>query len=393
MKGILMNTQSLWRNVRLLQLEMVITAMIFAMPILNVFYKDEIGMSLAQVGASQAVFTIAVLLLNIPTGWLADRFSRRWCNVFGDLTASAGFFYYAFAESFSDVVIAEIAIGIGMAFSSGADIGLLRAYAQSLKISYQKLAAATNTLRPIGEMIAMIIGGIVGATQPRLAIGLSAATYLMGALISLFIKEVGERRVTQTHPLRDMANIAHYALHGHRPLAWRIFAYAIGRTVTHPLIWLFTPLMILAGVPAQIIGVGWALNLAMVSVGSFVAHRWSEQLPEWQQFAVGSITFILAATTLAINTSLVTISIYCLFGFVRGWMASTTLPALQAYTPDDIQSTVTSVAASTAQLMYIPLVWGFGALADISLQASLLGSIVIFSPLLILATYKIKHFS
>ena len=147
MKGILMNTQSLWRNVRLLQLEMVITAMIFAMPILNVFYKDEIGMSLAQVGASQAVFTIAVLLLNIPTGWLADRFSRRWCNVFGDLTASAGFFYYAFAESFSDVVIAEIAIGIGIAFSSGADIGLLRAYAQSLKISYQKLAATTNTLR------------------------------------------------------------------------------------------------------------------------------------------------------------------------------------------------------------------------------------------------------
>jgi hypothetical protein len=72
-----MSTPNYRRSLRLLQIEAVLTAMMFAMPIFTIFFKDEIGLSYAQIGLSQAVFTIPLLTLNIASGWIADAFSLK----------------------------------------------------------------------------------------------------------------------------------------------------------------------------------------------------------------------------------------------------------------------------------------------------------------------------
>lgn len=385
-----MNNRAIKHSLALLKIEAVLTSMVFAMPILNVFYAKEIGLSLAEVGLAQAAFTAAVFTLNVPTGWLADRFSRKACNVAGDTIAALAFVYYAFAQTLGDIIVAEIAIGIGLAFTNGADTGLLLAYAKKLGVSYTRINAQIASWRPLAEMGAVTLGGLIGAQNPRLAIALSGVSYGVGALLSLAITEVGERRITQRHPLHDMAVITHYTLRGNKQLAWRVAAYAFGRESTHPLVWILTPLMLMAGVPMQVIGLGWAINLALVWVGAHTARRYGAPLQDWQQIAVGLIIFSVAAATLSVNVSLATIGLYAAFGFVRGWFSATLMPMLQQHAPADIQSTVTSVAGSAAQLLYIPLVIGFGALGDIAPNMSVAGALVVFTPLLALAAYKIR---
>ena len=387
-----MDNQTIRRSLRLLKIEAIITSVVFAMPILNIFYAEEIGLSLAEVGLTQAAFTIAVFLFNIPTGWLADRFSRKACNVFGDLLAAGGFVFYAFAQSFTDIVIAEIVVGIGLAFTGGADVALLKAYAGKLGESYQKLSAQLASWRPIAEMAAVSLGGIVGAYSPRLAIALSAVTYGTGAVLSLFIVEAGEHRKSGVHPVKDMARITRFALHGHKQLAWRIAAYALGREATHPIIWILTPLLLLAGIPPAAIGVAWAINLALVWVGAQLARRYGGGLSDSRVLAIGVVVFAVSSAVLMVDVNLVTIVFYAGFGFVRGWYGAQLLPAVQHHTPADIQSTVVSVAASAAQLIYIPLVWGVGALGDISPQASIAGVFCLFVPLLALTAHKIARF-
>ena len=120
------NPMKLETSLRLLRTEAIITAAVIAMPIMNPFFMS-IGMDQGQIGLSQALFTVALLLCNVPTGWLADRFSRKLSNAFGDIVAALGFLLYALAQNFAHVVGAEILIGIGLAFSNGADVGLLRA--------------------------------------------------------------------------------------------------------------------------------------------------------------------------------------------------------------------------------------------------------------------------
>lgn len=387
-----MNERVLRRSLRLLKLEAIITSVVFAMPVLNIFYAKDIGLSLAEVGLTQAAFTVAVFMFNVPTGWLADRFSRKACNFFGDLVAAGGFLFYAFAQSFTDIVIAEIVVGIGLAFTGGADVALLKAYATKLGENYQQLTAQLASWRPLAEMSAVSLGGVIGAHSPRLAIALSAVTYGVGALLSLFIIEAGEHRKTTVHPIRDMARITRYALHGHKQLAWRIVAYALGREATHPIVWILTPLLLLAGIPPAAVGIGWAINLALVWVGARLARRYGGALSDTRMLAIGLAVFAVSSAILMVNVSIVTIVFYAGFGFVRGWYGALLLPAVQHHTPADIQSTVASVASSVAQLIYIPLVWGIGALGDISPQASIAGVFFLFVPLLAITTRKIATF-
>ncbi|MBP7760437.1 MFS transporter [Candidatus Saccharibacteria bacterium] len=387
-----------YRSLRLLQIEAVLTSMLFVMPILTVFFKDEIGMSYAQIGLSQAAFTIPLLLLNIASGWIADAFSRRACNIFGDALEVVGFALYAVATDFWQIVIAELLLGIGVAFSTGADVGLMKAYADKLQMSYARISAQTNKWRTVGEGIAVGLGGVIGAYSPRIAIALSAVTCGLGAVLSYFVVEAGERRARHgaslreeiRHALHDMATITRYALHDHKPLAWRIVGYALSRNVTHALIWMLTPLLLLAGVPAHIIGIGWILNLTAVWLGSHLAEQLPDSRSDPWRFAVGSVVFVVAALGLSITVSLATIWLYAGFGFVRGWFAATMTPIVQQHTPDDMQSTVMSIAGTVGNAIYIPLVWAMSALGDISPQWSVLGNLVLFAPLLVLVTYKLS---
>ena len=87
-------------NLRFLQIEMIITGTLMAMPIMVPFYHS-IGMDQGQIGLSQSIFTAVVLVINIPTGWLADCFSRKWSNAIGDLGCAVAILIYSQATSFT----------------------------------------------------------------------------------------------------------------------------------------------------------------------------------------------------------------------------------------------------------------------------------------------------
>lgn len=388
-----MDTKRIGLSLRLLRAEMLVTNFMFAMPVLNVFFAEEIGMSLAEVGLSQAIFTAALLALNVPTGWLADRFSRRAANMLGDAMSMAGFAYYAFAQSFADVVLAEIVLGVGSALSGGADIGLLRAYCQRLGLNYDKEFARMSSWLYIAQLVAVGLGGVIGAYDVRLAIGLSAVTCGIGIVLSLGMKEIGERRQCQTNPFRDMARIAKYALHGRKKLAWSIFAFAIGRESTHPMIWILTPLLLLAGVPMQVVGFAWAFNALAGWLGSRMAHRYAGRMRDWQCIAAGATVFAVSASVLSVHVGLATIGFYAGFGLVGGWFKAALMPIVQRNTPSDIQSTVSSVAASVATMLYIPLVWGLNAIGDTSLRLSVFCTLLVFAPLFVLAIVQLRRFA
>lgn len=377
------------RSLRLIRLEAIVTSGFFAMPILTIFFAEEIGMNLAQVGLSQAIFIITVIVLNIPTGWLADRFSHKWANVIGDLIAAGGFVYYSQATTFSDVVIAEIIVGVGMALTNGVDSSMVESYTKRLGLSYRRIWARIGSLRTAMEIVGVTLGGLIGAHNPRLAIGLSGVMFLIGALLSLGLVDTTTRRAAQQHPLRDMARIVRYALNGHAWLRWSIVSAAIARESTHALVWILTPLLIYVGVPLPLIGAAWAINLGFAILGSEIARRWRRRESDWQILAVSTMVFAVCAGTLSLWPSLITVILYGGFGWLRGWHAGTLQPLIQRHTPDGMKATVSSLAATIGHIVYAPIVWGTGALGDMSPQIALAGSLLLFTPLLALCTHKL----
>lgn len=381
------------RSLRLLRVEVVITATVLAMPVMVPFY-NSIGMDQGQIALSQALFTAALLMLNIPTGWIADRFSRKFCNVFGDLGSAVALLFYTQANSFAEVVIAEVILGISLAFSQGADSALLKAYTQFLDPSgklFRKQHALLATWQPIAQAIALIAGGVIGAHDPRLAIAVSAAPYFIGCVLSLFMNEAGERLVSQhRNPMRDMLRVTKEAAGRDPYLRWLIVAFAVGREVTHVMIWALTPLLLLAGVPLAIVGVAWVINSVMVAVGAKIAHTWSEYCRDWQRFAFPVVVVFSGLLGMSIHLSLATIWLYALLGLAQGWTSATLLPMVQAEAPESRQASIVSITKSASQLLYIPTVWLVGLAGNFDIRLTMVATIVLFAPLALVTTIKLR---
>ncbi len=94
------------------------------MPVIVPFFLN-LGLSMRQVFQLQAIFGIAVVALEVPSGYLCDLFGRKKALIFGSFISGLGFSYLVFVETFWQLVIFEVVIALALSFVSGADVSLL----------------------------------------------------------------------------------------------------------------------------------------------------------------------------------------------------------------------------------------------------------------------------
>ena len=379
------------RNLRLVILESAVTAGILAVPIMTPFYLS-IGLSQEQIAMSQMAFTAATMILNLPLGWVADRFSRKWANVIGDSIVAFSLLLYSTAQSFWFVVLCETLCGVGNALSQGVDSSLLKHFSEKIDDSgriFRSKYAKMASYRQIATLTILLLGGPIGAIDFRLAIAASAVNHFAGAFASLLIVDDSERLRATSNPLSEIAALVKRNMNN-RKLRVRIAAYAVAREITHGIIWVFTPLMLRVGVPLAVVSVGWAINFAVAYLGTRLARRFAPKMKDWQLFIVPIALISFASIITYLNLNTVTICLYACFGLAQGWSSATMMPLVKEQTRAAEQSSVESLARVIAQLLYIVAVWAINRAADIRLEYSLLATMAIFVPLAIPIVLKLR---
>lgn len=380
------------RSLRLVLVESALAAGSISVPIMTPFFHS-IGLNQAEIAITQALFTLVMLFIDLPTGWIADRFGRKWANVIGDFGAALSYFLYATATNFLGVVSSECLLGFFMAFSEGVDFSLLRHFSYQIQPGEQYFRQQSMRLsfwREISSLTLVLLGGPIGAISFRLAIACNGLIYLSSGIISLGIYDDSERlHRPVTNPLRDMLRIATSAMKRPR-LRTYIFAFAVSREMTHGIIWVFTPMLMCAGVPLGIVSMGWAINSLFCMLGVSLAKRFSPKLSDQQILAIPLLLMAFSMAVLTIRINLWTIGFYLLMGAVQGWTATTMMPRLQQHIPASEQTSVISLAKVISKLIYIPVVYLIGLAADFSLNFAGAATLIIFLPLglLILRAFK-----
>lgn len=380
-------------SLRILQWEMVISAMIISMPIMVPFYHS-IGMNQGQIGLSQTMFTLSVLAINIPTGWIADRFSRKMSNAIGDFGCAVALVLYSMTTGFSQVVFCEILFGIALAFTNGADGALVKGHTDQLDTTgklFHHVNSWNAIWRPAANAAGFIVGGIIGSANPRLCIMLSAIPFVIGSVLSLMVREEGVRLIQQhRNPLRDMWRVFRETVLLNPRLRWLIFAFGIGNGITHVMIWALTPLLTAAKVPLPVIGVGWVLNSVATTIGAFAAKRLAPRLKKWQRFAIPPILVVLALAIITLHLSLITVWLYAILGATYGWNSAVLLPMIQQETPSSNQASAISIAGTFSQIFYAPLVWLISYAGNVDIKMSMVATIAVFLPFVILTAAKLR---
>lgn len=381
------------KNLNFIILETILTSIGcgFSVPIMNVFW-NSIGMNQTDIGFTQMMFTIFIVCFDIPMGYLADRFNRKVLNILGDIGVAFTFLYYMFSQDMYMAIFAECLLGIFMAMTNGVDQSFIKYNADKIDPSgmlFKKVNSRVYTWRYIATFIVMLIGGIIAKYNLRLTIGISFLPYLLGGIIAIFIKDYAKKTEKKYHNiLKDMYGNAKEILKNKDSRIY-ILAYMVGKEMTHPHIWIFTPLMMMVGIPIEIVSIGWIFSQIFIIIGAKIAER-LVSLKTSIKFILSFGITVLWMSVLIVHTNIFTIWVFVLNGLVQGLISASLVTPLQESAKEENQTSIISIASTGARLLYIPLVYVINYLGNKTLQLAFVGMIAIFTPLCLYSYFKLK---
>ncbi len=264
-------------NIKKLYLFSFLKMSLFPMAIITLFWKDHIGLSLTRILLLQGIYSVAMAIMEYPSGYLSDRIGYRAALSLASLLGIIGWSLYSFADSFALVLIAEIILGISFSFISGSDSALLY---ESLKASkeeqyYARHEGRMNGLGQIGEACGAIFAGLLYATAPLLPFLIQVAVWILALLLTRTLTEPQRQLKTPTSHFAEALQSTHYALLENRRLRYTILLNLIlGMASFYP-VWLIQPYMQDGAVPIAWFGPIWAvanLSVAISALASYHSH-------------------------------------------------------------------------------------------------------------------------
>ena len=381
------------RNLNKIVVETILSSIGAACSVATItIFWNSVGMDQTAIGFVQMMFTVVLCLLDIPMGYLADRFNRKVLNIIGDIGVAGVFLLYAFSKNMYMVLASECLLAIFMAMTNGVDQSFIKYNCDKIDKTgelFKKVNIRIHTLKYVALLIATAVGGFIAKYSLRLTIGIAFIPYFVGGLIAITIKDYGKQlKVKHKNPIKDMIHTIKEIIIEKDTKVY-LASYILGKEVTHAQIWVFTPLLILVGVPIEIVSIGWIINYAMQIIGGKVSEKMIK-FKTSNKFAIPMIIEFSWIIILLMRTNVITIWLFALNGFVHGLTEGTLATVLQESAKDEIQTSLMSVASTGARLLYIPLVYIVNYLGNIKLHYALLGVIYIFLPLSILVYTKLK---
>lgn len=388
---------SLRSNPHLLVALSALQFVLFPIPIITLFWKDQIGMSLTDVMVLQAIFSVAVGLFEFPSGYFADRVGYRMSLLVGAILWLAGWLAYARGASFGAIVIAEVVLGAGSAFISGADSALLWVSldAASRSGQYTRWEGRVRAAEATSEAVSAAAGGWLYAVRPRLPFWLQIPTAAL-ALVSVgALQEVPRSgSAGRRSHVRRALHVVRFALWHHRRLqAAMALSIALGLS-TFVMVWLIQPYMQTHGVPLAWFGPFWAgANLWLVGA-SLASARVVTALGVRAALLGCCLLVPVGYAGLAASTSAWGIAFYLCFMTLRGLQGPILASVMQEDAPGEDRASVLSLARLLFRLAFVVAGPPIGVLVDRAGMKTALGVLaVVFTAasLVALATFAHAH--
>jgi len=127
------------------------------------WWVQERGVSPAAVAAILAAGDIALTALEVPTGWLADRYGHRASLITGSALQVVGMLACWLGVGIPGLLAASLLVALGDAFRSGADQALLyrSCHALGREADFQSIHARTRAAMLAALVILVLAGGAV----------------------------------------------------------------------------------------------------------------------------------------------------------------------------------------------------------------------------------------
>jgi len=365
------------------------------MPIVVLFYKAN-GLSVSQVFILQSVYSLSIVLLEIPSGYFADVLGRKNTIAIGAVLGFIGFAIYSLSYGFWGFFAAEVVLGFGQSMISGADSALLYdslvdAKQQERYIKHEgRMTSAGN----FAEASAGILGGLLAAVSIRYPYYGQTLVALAAVPAAITLIEPKTEHNRLELGWKQIVDVVRFALIKDLRLRWNILLSSVVGASTLTMAWFVQPWLIRAETPVEIYGAIWtALNL-LVGIAAMFAYRVELQLGRIRTIILLILFLSMGFVASGLIRYYWAMPFIVLFYLARGVATPILKDSINRIAPAPMRATILSVRNFIIRIIFS--IWGpfFGWLTDrwsLTLALTSAGVIfVILSTLTFIALIKVE---
>ena len=184
-----MSHSELTRSIRLYPIYALLAQADFWLPVFFLYFNQH--MPIEQVLRLEAIYYVAVVILEVPSGYLSDTLGRRLTLLISAVSAIFAYALFFLGGSFGVFALAQIGLAASMAFRSGTDTSfhydLLKCLGREDAYPQREARITRNVF--IASAGAALLGGGVSVYALRAAYGLSLLAACVAFVTVLFFAE------------------------------------------------------------------------------------------------------------------------------------------------------------------------------------------------------------
>lgn len=220
-----MNPQTfrLEENLRLYPFYQLAANFLAWLPLFFLYFSQYVSLSDALLISSAYYF--CVFILEIPSGYLSDRFGRKPILIAASFCAALSYAVFLYASSMHALIVAQCLLAGFFALKSGSDTSLL--YDSLVQLNRKDDYAQSEAQATKFSMLALAVSSLVGGLSGYFNLHIAYALSCMAALVSLLIctRFTEPERTGETHAFAKQMRVCFSYLK--KPVLLWLFAYFI----------------------------------------------------------------------------------------------------------------------------------------------------------------------
>lgn len=293
--------------IKLYYLQRFFSHLVFFWAIDKVFFYER-GASPFQISILVALWAFYALIFEVPSGALADRWSRKWILVLSSLFHSLAYLIWIFSGSFTGFLIGYLFRGTGGFLESGTKEALLYDHLKKLRQEdeYEKYTGRLWITTSLAFLLASLTSGAIAAHYGfTFILVLSSISNLIALIFALQLPEAPRYKSTEEVSYLQFIQIAFKKALQH-PILLQAIIYSSTVLCAFEVLDEYDQLYVFSvGLPLAAFGVWWAIRMSSEALAGLVAHKFKKYGIERMLTAAALILLLILLLSMFAKTLLI----------------------------------------------------------------------------------------
>lgn len=331
-------------------------------------YLASKGLSLFEIGTLEGVFHVTSLIMETPTGAVADIFGRKASRLVGVMLAIMSSALMIISDSYLMFALCFVIMALSYNFESGANEALVydSLLMDNKESTYMKIAGRTEVIYQTTSIVALVLGGIVGNIQYTYVYYIAILLNIFALLTGLLFKEPrhsGSHDKPKLLTALKMQYVDSFRTvrHNHRLFYLTVFSALLSASVTLSFYYLQIAWQ-QNGLSTFTIGVYLAVSAAAAAIGAVFADRIEKRFGE--SLILRFTPFLIALSIIGMVFIKTALLPFCIMSVIETVIYVATRDYINQTISSQQRATILSFESVIFSLVMILIFPVFGLISD-----------------------------